>query len=49
MMPVVRWLFVGLFTVAGIFLLIWATRLWLEARKGQDEEERPPENPNAMK
>ena len=49
MAPAVRWLFVGLFVAAGIFLLIWATRLWLEARKGQEEEEKPPENPNSMK
>ena len=49
MAPAVRWLFVGLFIAAGIILLIWAPRLRLEARKGQDQEERPPENPNAMK
>ena len=49
MTPAVRWLFVGLFIVAGVFLLIWAPRLWIAARKEKDEVEKPPEDPKGMK
>ena len=32
-----------------VFLLIWATRLWIAARKEKDEVEKPPEDPKGMK